>query len=139
MANNGEKFIRGYAVTDASVDDFNHFNDLLDRDSDDKNIYADSAYMPAEHLKILSELKFVEHLCRKGSRGHALTEEEKAYNREKPHIRCRVEHIFGVMLKRAGDLTMRRIGLERAGRTIGLRNLAYNICRYILLAPTLMR
>ena len=58
------------------------------------------------------------------SRGHALSGEEKANNREKPRIRCRVEHVFGIMRKRAGDLTMRRIGIERAGRTVGLRDLA---------------
>ena len=139
MVDNGGKFIRDYAVTDASVHDSNHFIDLLDKDSQDKNVYADSAYMSAEHVQDLSDLEFLEHLCRKGSRGHALSEEEKANNCEKSRIRCRVEHVFGIMLKRAGDLTMRCIGIERAERTVGLRNLAYNICRYTLLARAVMQ
>ena len=43
------------------------------------------------------------------------------------------------MAKRAGDLTRRRIGMARAERTIGLRNLAYNISRNALLAPKAIR
>jgi IS5 family transposase len=139
MVDNGGKFIRDYAVTDASVHDSNHFTELLDKESEDRNVYADSAYMSAKHLEDLQELEFVERLCRKGSRGHALSEEEKANNREKSRSRCRVEHVFGVMLKRAGDLTLRCIGIIRAENMTGLRNLAYNITRYTILAPAMVK
>ena len=143
MADSAGEFIRDNAVTNVSVHDSNHFIDLLDNESqegsEDRNVYGDSVYMSAEHLKLLLSLKFFECLCRKGSRGNPLSEEEKANNREKSRIRCRVEHVFGIMAKQAGDLTMRCISMARAERTIGLRNLAYNISRYAMLASKAIR
>ena len=51
-------------------------------------------------------------------------------------IPSRVEHIFGVQAQRAGTLLIRTIGKIRATTKIGLRNLAFNIDRYCMLATT---
>jgi len=63
-----------------------------------------------------------------------LTEREKRGNHTRSKVRSRIEHIFGVQAQRAGSLILRAIGLTRATAKIGLRNLAYNIDRFCLLA-----
>ena len=58
----------------------------------------------------------------------------KERNRAKSRIRCRVEHVFGLMSKLARE--SRRIftkGRLRAEVKISLKNLAYNIYRYVTL------
>ena len=55
-------------------------------------------------------------------------------NRRGSRIRCRVEHVFGAQVQRAGTLVVRCIGLLRARSKIGLRNLAYNMDRLGFLA-----
>lgn len=58
---------------------------------------------------------------------------EKQGNRTRARIRARVEHVFGVLFQMAKDLMVRTIGLIRARTKIGLRNLAYNIRRFVTL------
>ena len=65
-----------------------------------------------------------------------LTKRETQGNKAKAKIRSRIEHVFGVMAMMAGSLIVRTIGIIRARAKIGLRNLAYNINRYALLATT---
>jgi len=48
-------------------------------------------------------------------------------------VRCRIEHIFGVMKSRCRDEVLRTIGMARAGFWIGLRNLTYNMSRLVSL------
>lgn len=127
------KFIRKYAVSDAATHDHNHFEELLDEDNTSREVWADSAYRSAEKLKALSELGYREHIQRKSYNNHPLSEWERQGNRTRSRVRSRIEHIFGAMLSRAGSLTMRCIGLERARMVIGIRNLVYNLGRYALL------
>ena len=128
-----DKFIRDYVVSDASVHDSNHFVDLLDMDNSSQDVWADSAYRSEEHLEVLSSLGFREHIQRKGYRGRPLSDRERRGNRTRSAVRSRVEHIFGAMLSKAGNLVMRCIGMSRAKTTIGLRNLTYNLGRYAFL------
>jgi hypothetical protein len=62
-----------------------------------------------------------------------LTEEQKASNRTKSKVRCRIEHIFGEQKMRMKEETLRSIGLARAKFWIGMRNLGSNISRYLTL------
>ena len=62
-----------------------------------------------------------------------MTEREKQGNRTRSRIRSRIEHVFGIQLKHAGNLILRAIGIVRARIKIGLRNLAYNLDRYAAL------
>jgi IS5 family transposase len=128
------KFVRSYAVTDAAVHDSQVFDELLDVSNTSRDVWADSAYRSEEKRRNLEAKGFREHLQRKGYRNRPLTDWEQRGNRTRARIRSRVEHVFGVMAKRAGDGILRTIGLLRASLKIGLRNLAYNLDRYAGLA-----
>jgi IS5 family transposase len=130
------KLVRDYEVTPASTHDSQVFEELLDETNTSRDVWADSAYRSQETLEKLEQNGFHEHLQRKGSRNKKLTEREKRGNTTRSKIRSRVEHIFGVQSRRAGCLIMRAIGMTRAAAKIGLRNLAYNIDRFSLLATT---
>jgi len=128
------KFVRRYAITDAAVHDSNVFEELLDQKNSCRDVWADSAYRSQDKLEKLAKQGFREHLQRKGCRNKKLTQRELQGNHTRSKIRSRVEHIFGVQSQRAGCLIMRAIGLTRAAAKVGLRNLAYNIDRFSLLA-----
>ena len=130
------KLIRSYEVTSASVHDSQVFDTLLDEDNSSRDVWADSAYRSEEQLRELKKRKYREHLQRKGCRHKKLTDREAQGNRTRSRIRSRVEHVFGVQAKRAGRLIVRAIGLVRVKGKVGLRNLAYNLDRYCLLAGT---
>jgi IS5 family transposase len=128
------KIIRAYAVTDASVHDSNVFDELLEESNTSAEVYADSAYRSKESIELLQQRGFRERLQRKGCRNRKLTKREQQGNKTRAKIRCRIEHVFGVMAMMAGSLVVRTIGIIRARAKIGLRNIAYNINRYALLA-----
>jgi IS5 family transposase len=146
------KIIRDYEVTPASVHDSKEFMSFFaDKPEEEKErvrqarkrgealpaedeVYADSAYV--HHAGVLRDRGYEPKLCEKGVRKKPLTEEQKAGNREKSRIRSRVEHIFGAMKSRARDEIMRCIGIARARYQIGMRNLVYNVSRYVCLMGT---
>jgi IS5 family transposase len=130
------KLIREYAVTDAAVHDSQVFEELLDEHNSSRDVYADSAYRSEESLTRLEELKFREHVQRKGCRNRKLTKWELQGNRSRSKIRSRIEHVFGVQTMLAGTLILRCIGKIRARAKIGLRNLAYNMHRFRMLVAT---
>ena len=130
------KLIRNYEVTPASVHDSNVFEQLLGENNSSRDVWADSAYGSFEKRQTLYEQGFRSHIQRKGCRYKKLTQRQIQGNYNRAKIRSRVEHIFGVQAMRAGNLLIRTIGLVRAKAKIGLRNLAYNIDRYCLLAET---
>ena len=127
------KFVRDYAVTDASVHDSQVFEEILDEDNSSCDVYADSAYRSEETEDKLKKDGFRPHLQRKGNRGHKLTAWEKQGNRTRSKIRSRVEHVFGVQAQKCGNVTLRTIGITRAKVKLGLRNLAYNMDRFCTL------
>ena len=130
----GHKFIRSYEVTDASVHDSQVFTELLDPDNTSKDVWADSAYRSEDSLHTLQEQGFREHIQRKGYRHKKLTNREQQGNRSRAKVRSRIEHVFGVMAMRTGSTVMRAIGFIRIRAKIGLRNMAYNLTRYAILA-----
>jgi len=48
-------------------------------------------------------------------------------------VRSRVEHVFGSQQNSMGGKLLRTIGLASAEVKIGLRNLTYNLMRYLQL------
>lgn len=128
------KLIRNYAVTDASTHDSNVFEELLDEDNSSKDVWADSAYGSADKREALEASGFRGHIQRKGCRYKKLARRQIEANHKRSKTRSRVEHVFGIQTMRAGSLIIRSIGIARAKAKIGLRNLAYNIDRYCLLA-----
>lgn len=128
------KLIRGFAVTPANVHDSNECESILSPNAD-PSVYADSAYMSTERVERMSspDSPYLPCIHEKGHVKHPLTEEQKRANRARSTIRVRVEHVFGIQLQMAGNLIVRTIGLARAKVKIGLRNLAYNITRLVVL------
>jgi IS5 family transposase len=132
-ADRDSKMIVDYAVTDASVHDSQMAAELIDKK--DKCVHMDSAYYgePIEE-SIREKSKSVRlSVQQKGYRGRPLTKRQKASNRRRSKIRCRVEHVFGHMHSSMGGLNVRCIGKARASARIGLKNLAYNISRLAII------
>ena len=132
----GHKLIRDYAVTDAGVHDSRVFGELLDETNSSCDVWADSGYQSEDNRNELEQRGYRAHLQRKGCRHRKLTNWERQGNRTRSRIRCRIEHVFGIQAQMAGTLLLRTIGQARAEVKIGLRNLAYNIHRLGILAPS---
>jgi IS5 family transposase len=132
-ADRDSKMIVDYAVTHAAVHDSQVAADLIDEK--DKCVHMDSAYGGEALEKAIHEKKKSIRLSiqGKGTRNHPLTKRQKASNRKRAKIRCRVEHIFGHMHMCMGGLCIRCIGISRAMGAIGLKNLAYNLLRFATL------
>lgn len=135
-ADEANKLVQSYAVSDAAVHDSQVFEELLDQtidaEGEKRAVYADSAYRAKEREATLAAEGFESQIHEKGTRGHPLTEEQKAANRIKSKTRARVEHVFGAQHAMGGHL-VRTIGLARAKVKVGMMNLVYNMKRLIQL------
>src|SRR5450756_1212448 len=135
-ADEANKLVHSYAVSDAAVHDSQVFEELLDQTSDAKGekrpVYADSAYRSKDREETLAADGFESQIHEKGTRGHPLTDEQKASNRVKSKTRVRVEHVFGAQHAMGGHI-VRTIGLARAKVKIGMMNLVYNMKRLVQL------
>ena len=130
------KFIRKFEVTPAAVHDSKVFEQLLDKNNTNKDVYADSAYRSKDAVGKLANRGFRDCIQRKGCRYRKLTQKQIEGNHRRAKTRARIEHVFGVQAMTAGNLTIRTIGRFRATTVIGLRNLAYNMLRYRLLTQS---
>lgn len=129
----GCKIIRRYDVTDAAFFDGHVFQELLDDSNDSKDVYADSAYRSSCKEQLLEEKGFVSQIHERAQRNHPLTEAQEENNKRKSKTRARVEHIFGYQVTALHGVTVKTIGLSRAQTKIGLKNLAYNLRRFVFL------
>jgi len=129
------KLIRGYGVTGAATHDSVPYLDTMPEEPayPDQEAFADSAYAGKEINEKLLQRGYLPMICEKGYRNKPLTEEQKASNRLKSGIRCRIEHIFGSQKMRMGNEVLRSIGFARARFWIGMRNLMYNMSRLVSL------
>lgn len=102
---------------------------LVDESHRGQYIYMDSGYTgQAEMVKACCVNPII---CEKGVRNRPLTDVQKANNRAKSKVRCRIEQIFGFQEGTMKGLVVRSIGLLRAKANVAWTNLVYNICRYI--------
>jgi len=127
------KFIRKYAVTAASVHDSQMFGAVLDGSNTGDGIWADSAYRSQIRERVLGLMGLESQIQEKGSRNHPLSEEQKTKNKERSQTRARVEHVFGTFVTSMGGKLERVIGHARVETQIALKNLAYNLRRYVYL------
>lgn len=127
------KLITNFVVTNASVHDSQVLSKLLTEKDRDKPLYADSAYKGALQEKLCEEMGIIARINEKGYRNKPLTEKQKADNRKKSKIRARVEHIFGFFWNSMNGLFLRSIGIIRSAALIGIKNLTYNIFRFVQL------
>ena len=125
------KFIRRYSVTSAAPHDSQELDAVLDKDNTASDVWADSAYRSAETQAHLAARGMRSRIHRKGTRGHPLSEREKKGNKTRSSVRVRVEHVFGDFVTAVGGKLVRTIGIARARTKIGLKNLGYNMRRYV--------
>ena len=128
------KIITNFSVTDAAVHDSQQMENLITKE--DEVVYGDSAYMGKKIQRAAKKKnpKIKLKIQSRATRNHPLTDRQKAMNRTKAKTRCRVEHVFATMKSGMGGLTIRSIGIERAECAITLKNLAYNMRRYVFLS-----
>jgi transposase, IS5 family len=124
-------FIRCYSITAASVHDSQALGSVLDPDNSGDEIWADSAYRSQNIEAGLDALGHRSQIHERAYRNHPLTEEQIASNREKSKTRAKVEHVFGNWVMTMGGKLVRAIGLERVRAQLGLKNLVYNLKRYV--------
>jgi IS5 family transposase len=124
------KFIKKFAVTDASVHDSQPLDDLLDKSDKGQPLYADSAYTGEKQKKVIRKYRLKNKVHEKGYRGKPLTDKQKIKNNIKSKIRVRVEHVFGFMEQSMKGLAIKSVGIVRATGIIGLINLTYNLFRF---------
>lgn len=127
------KLIRKYEITDAAVHDSQVIGNLLDGENEGDDIWADSAYFAEKINTILTLMGFDVKIHERAFKNKPLTEEQKANNTEKSKIRARVEHVFGCWVMSMGGKLLRSIGVERAKTNLGLKNLVYNLRRFVCL------
>lgn len=125
------KLITDYAVTTASTHDSQPMPEMINET--DNVVYADSAYWGKPVAEKLPE-NVINMIHERGTKKKPLSEEQRANNRKKSTVRCRIEHIFGFMTNSMHGITVRSIGIERAAFNIGLLNLIYNLCRFEFLS-----
>ena len=90
------KFINKYLVTDASVNDSQALDDLLEEKNKDQKLHADSAYTGEEQEKSIAKYEIKNNVHEKGYRNKPLTQEQKANNTKKSKIRAKSRARFWV-------------------------------------------
>ena len=80
---------------------------------------------------VLEMMGFESHINERAYRNRPLTETPTADNRERSKTHAKVEHVFGSMMNEMGGKVIRTIGLARAKTMLGLKNLPYNLKRYV--------
>jgi IS5 family transposase len=106
----------------------------LEKEKSRKTVYADNAYSGQEQLEGIRKKEAISRVCEKGYRNKPLTETQKKRNRKISKHRSRIEHVFGHMTMSMGGIVIRCVGLARAEVAIVMKNLAYNMKRYCVLA-----
>lgn len=134
-ADKAYKLIRRYHVTAASLHDSCAFDDVFDGNNTAKDVWADSAYRSKEREEELKACGYRSHIHHKGARGHPLSPAKQAVNTRRSRTRARVEHVFGIQAQMGGKL-LRSIGGTRARANLGMRNLVYNMQRFICITRT---
>jgi len=124
-------FIRRYSITDASVHDSQALGSVLDPDNGGEEIWSDSAYRNENVEAGLDALGHLSQIHERAYRNHPLTEEQTASNREKSKTQAKVEHVSGAWVMTMGGKLVRVIGLEAVRAQLGLKNLVYNLKRYV--------
>jgi hypothetical protein len=111
-------FIRDFAVAGTAVHDNRVFGKLPDGADESKDVGADFANSTEDTLTALKQRGYREHLLRKRYRNRQWTDREKQSYRTRARIRCRIEHVFGIRSRAAGNRT---IGKARAYVKIDMR------------------
>lgn len=126
------KLIRKFETATASVHDSRHFEAVFDPSNTSRDVYADRGYPSQEREAKLKQIGYRNHIQRKGTRGHPLSECQRRRNHRIAKTRARVEHVFGAMEQMGGKL-IRTIGQARARFAMTLMAACYNLKRLVYL------
>ncbi len=118
-------------MTAANVHDSQLLGALLDANNVDDELWADSAYYAEIPQQSLFLMGFDSRIHERAYRNRPLSEEQKADNTERSKTRAHVEHVFGDGVMTMGGKAIRSIGLANAKVQLGLKNLTYNLKRYL--------
>lgn len=105
------KLIHHAAATAANVHDSVILEDLLH--GEETRVWGDSAYAGKKAVLAEHAPDAKDFTQRKAHRHRPLSDEDKARNRNKSRIRCRVEHVFGIMKGQFGFKKVRYRGLTK--------------------------
>jgi transposase, IS5 family len=111
--------------------DSQQFCEVLDRDNQSDEIWADSVYRSEDLESGLKELDFKSQIHERAYRNHLLSEEQRQANRVKSKVRAKMEHVFGAWVMNLGGKLVRRIGIKQVTAQLGLKDLTCNLRRYV--------
>jgi len=97
------------------------------------DVWADAASRSHEIETHLQRQRLRSRIQYKGYRNTPLTATQHQTNQRRARIHARVEHVFGHQVMAMGGQLLPTIGLVRARAKLGLRNLAYNLHRFLWL------
>ena len=123
--------IRFYEITPANVHDSQLLPALLDGENSDPYLWADAAYQGKAVETLLQDAGYESRIQEKGQRQHPFSDAAKQRNRERSKTRCRVEHVFGRITNSMQGKLTRCIGLAAVTLWWTLRNLTYNLIRFV--------
>jgi len=124
------KLIRKIETDTASRHDSQHFDNVFDRGSTSKDVYADRGYPSKERESWLKENGYRNQIQRKGSSNNSLFECQQRRNHRIAKTRARVEHIFGA-IEQMGGKAVRTIGQSRANFAMTMMVTCYNLKRLV--------
>lgn len=134
QVDNKYKLIRKQRTTTASTHDSQEFANLVDEQSNaELGVWADSAYRSESIEEMLSSKKLPSHVHDRAYRNKPLSDAQKARIKIRSRTRARVEHVFGYMQNSMSGLVTHVIGLVRARVKVVMKNLSYNMQRFVLL------
>jgi IS5 family transposase len=125
-------FIRKYDISPANIHDSHMLPALIDPKNEQNFFFGDSAYAGNIFEEFLSAAGFESFIHEKGHKNKPLSEASKAFNTVKSRIRALVEHVFGQMVMTMKGKYTRLIGLTRVQGWWGLRNLTFNMRRFVM-------
>jgi IS5 family transposase len=127
------RLVRTYDVTTASTHDSQVFEDILDPQNSALDIWADSAYKSEKHDDLCESKAYRNKIHHRAYRNKPLTGHQERANKARSKVRALVEHTFAYGKNWGKKITLRGIGMEKAVLNIGLKNLTYNMRRFLFL------
>lgn len=127
------RLVRTYDVTTASTHDSQVFEDILDTQNSALDIWADSAYKSEKHDELCESKAYRNRIHHRAYRNKPLTGHQERANKARSKVRALVEHTFAYGKNWGKKITLRGIGMEKAALNIGLKNLVYNMRRFLFL------
>ena len=123
-------FIRRQKVTDAAAHDGARLREgLIDPTNTASDVWGDTAYRSKANEEFIADRGKRSQIHRRKPAGKPMPSRTGRANAKKSAVRATVEHVFAQQKQRM-KLFVRSVGLKRAAATIGMANIAYNLCRW---------